>query len=198
MAKDLIPLIMDADTDPWERQSKESVLRFNQFCGYRGLGRTRTLRKVTETLALNDRYVRSVAAAYRWVERAEAWDLHRDELDQQAWLVRRRAAADNDAKLLDAALAKIAQRLKTLTLEELSPTDLIRLFDVSLKHRRTLFGDPVTTVALTGPRGDPLTVQLAEFAHLSIDQRRQAILDLTDAVRRRADAAAGVDDDADG
>jgi hypothetical protein len=193
--KDLAPLDLDPDLDPWERQPGETVRRHSQFAVYRDLGRVRTLTKVAETLTLNAGYVRQVSAAMRWVERAEAWDRHRDVLAQTQWLEERRKAAENDAKLLGAVIAKIAGRLPSLKPEDLSVGDLVRLLDVTLKHRRALFGDPQMTVALTGPGGDPLTVQLAEFSQMGAEQRRQAIEDMVAAVRRRVDAAAGIDDD---
>lgn len=193
--RELKPLVLDPDLDPWERQPTETVLRFNQFAGYRDLGRTRTLRKVADTLTLSAAYLRSVSAAMLWVERAAAFDRHRDELHQQAWLEQRRKAADNDARLLDTAVGKVARRLQALDPNELGPAELIRMLDVAIRHRRALFGDPEVTVAVTGPGGDPLTVQLAEFADMPLEQRRQAIIDLTDAVRRRAGAAQSLDDD---
>lgn len=191
-----LPVIaLAGDRDPWDRQPDETTHRYKQFRTYLDEGRSRTFRKAAETLTRHPAYVRAVAAAYRWAERAEEWDKHRDELDEKVWLDARRAAATNDARLLDAAVAKIAQRLRTLLPEELDPANLIRLTDVVLRQRRALFGDPTMTVAVTGPGGDPLTVQLAELAAMTADQRRSAIVELTAAVRRRTDAIAGGDDD---
>ena len=188
-------LTLDPDLDPWDRQPRETTLRYAQFRTYLDAGRARTLRGAAETLARHPAYVRAVAAAYRWVERAEAWDRHRDELDEKVWLERRRLAAERDGQLLDAAVGKIAQRLRALLPEELDPADLIRMLDVTMRHRRGLFGDPALTVAVTGAGGDPLAVHVAELTAMSPDQRRAAITDLTEAVRRRSEAAAGADDD---
>lgn len=191
-----LPVIgLAGDRDPWDRQPDETTHRYKQFRTYLDEGRARTLRKAAETLARHPAYVRAVAAAYRWAERAEDWDKHRDELAEKQWVESRRAAADNDARLLNAAVGKIAQRLTTLQPTDLTPADLVRLLDVTLRQRRALFGDPAMTVAVTGPGGDPLTVQLAELAAMTVDQRRSAIVALTAAVRRRTDAIAGGDDD---
>lgn len=191
-----LPVIaLAADRDPWERQPDETTYRYGQFRAYDDDGRTRTMRKTADTLARHPSYVRAVAAAYRWVERAEAHDKHRDELDEKAWVDERRKAARRDGILLNSAVGKVAARLNSLLAEELSPADLVRLLDVTMRHRRALFGDPALTVAVTGPGGDPLTVQMAELAAMTADQRRAAIVDLTAAVRRRTDAIAGGDDD---
>lgn len=195
--KELKPLALDPDLDAWERQPGETVKRFAQFAAYRDAGRTRTMRKVAETLALHAGYVRQVAAAMLWVQRAEAFDRNRDELHQVQWLEQRRQAADNDAKLLNSALGKVAQRLQTLDVRELEVPDLIRLMDVAVRHRRALFGDPQLTVAVTGPGGDPLMLQVSEYTQMGAEQRRLAIEDMVAAVRRRTEAAAGVGDDDD-
>lgn len=196
MPRDDMPrLELDPDRDAWERQPKETLKRFGQFTLYRDLGRTRTLRKVSETLSLNDGYLRQVASAYQWNRRAEQHDLHLDGLHQAQWLEQRRKAAEADATMLHAFLVKVGQRLQMLNPESMEVPDLIRALDVLMRHRRALFGDPQMTIAVTGPAGDPLTVQLADFAGMPAEQRRKAILALTDDVRRRAEAPAGLDDD---
>ncbi|MFC4060218.1 hypothetical protein ACFOWE_18090 [Planomonospora corallina] len=191
-------LQMDATLDPWERQPGESLTRYAQFCVYRDLGRTRTLRKTAENLTRADGWIRQIAAAHRWRDRAEAWDRHLDDLYKATWLEERRKAAENDAKILGAAVGKIAQRLPSIRPEELSPGDLIRLLDVTMRHRRVLFGDPGATIAVTGPGGDPLTVQLAEFADLPVTERRARLAEMAAAVMRRVTAVDGTGDEDEG
>lgn len=190
-------LKLDPALDPWERQPGESALRYAQFCTYRDMGRTRTLRKSAKSLTKNDRYVRDVAVALKWRERAEAYDRHMDRLYDASWLEERRKAAETDAKILGASIGKLAQRLATLNAAELSPGDFIRLMDVAMRHRRTLFGDPTETIAITGQGGNPLAVQLAEFAQLPADQRRVRLADLAASVNRRLRAVDGSDDEED-
>ncbi|GAA2701311.1 hypothetical protein [Nonomuraea recticatena] len=191
----LKPLQMDPTLDPWERQPDESITRHAQFCEYRDQGRARTLRKTAASLTKNDRYVRDVAAAFKWRERAEAYDRHLDRLYEQTWVEERRKAAESDAKILNAAIGKLAQRLPSLNASDLSPGDTIRLMDVTMRHRRILFGDPAMTVAVTGPGGDPLTVQVADFASLPPEERRRILGDMAAAVARRVAAVDGHEDD---
>lgn len=189
------PLDLDPDRAPWERQPKETVERHNQFCVYRDAGRTRTLRKAAESLTKNERYLRDVAAACKWRDRAEAWDRHLDELYKAEWLEERRKVAKSDAALLREVIGRIRHRLPDLISEHMSASDMVRLLDVALRHRRALFGDPAATIAVTGPGGDPVAVQLAEFAGLTSEQRRDKIADLMSAVTRRVAAVDGSDDD---
>jgi hypothetical protein len=188
-------LVLDPALDPWERQPKESARKHGQFVTYRDLGRARTLAKAAETLTLAHGHVRNTAAEYRWRERVEAWDRHLDRLYEATWLEERRKAAESDAKILGAAIGKLAQRLGTLRAEDLSPGDFIRLMDVAMRHRRVLFGDPTETIAVTGQGGNALAVQIAEFAQLPADQRRVRLADLAAAVNRRLRAVDGVDDE---
>ncbi|WNI20397.1 hypothetical protein [Actinacidiphila sp. ITFR-21] len=183
--------------DPWERQPKESALKYGQFMTFRDLGRARTLTKAAEKLTLAHGHVRNVAAEFRWRERVEAYDRHLDRLYEATWLEERRKAAETDAKILGAVTGKLAQRLMTLRAEDLSVGDFIRLTDVTMRHRRVLFGDPTETIAITGQGGNPLAVQIAEFAQMPAEQRRVRIEELAAAVQRRTRALDGADDEDD-
>ncbi|MFJ7586974.1 hypothetical protein ACIQZO_06180 [Streptomyces sp. NPDC097617] len=191
-------LVFDPALDLWERQPNESARKHGQFVTYRDLGRARTLAKAAESLTLAHGHVRNTAAENRWRERVEAWDRHLDRLYEATWLEERRKAAESDAKILGAAIGKLAQRLGTLRAEELSPGDFIRLMDVAMRHRRVLFGDPTETIAVTGQGGNPLAVQLAEFAAMPKAQRRVRLADLAASVNQRLRAVDGSDDDDDG
>jgi glutamate/tyrosine decarboxylase-like PLP-dependent enzyme len=93
-------------------------------------------------------------------------------------------------------MGKLVQRLGSLQAEQLSPAEFTRLLDVVLRQRRTLFGDPQMTVAVTGPGGEPLAAQVAEFVAMGAEQQRRAVQDMVDSVQRRLAAADGaVDDD---
>ncbi|GII34970.1 hypothetical protein [Planotetraspora mira] len=73
--------------------------------------------------------------------------------------------------------------------------EFTQLAETTLRMRRGLFGDPTETIAITGARGNALTVQLAEFAGLPPDQRRVRIGELAAGTSRRAAAVDGSDDD---
>jgi hypothetical protein len=191
------PITLAHTLDLWERQPTESARKHGQFVTYRDLGRARTLAKAAERLTLAHGHVRNLAAQYRWRERVEAYDRHLDRLYEATWLEERRKAAEADAKILGAAIGKLAQRLGTLRAEDLSPGDFIRLMDVAMRHRRVLFGDPTETIGVTGQGGNPLVVQLQEFAQMPAAQRRVRIEELAAAVQRRTKALDGADDEDD-
>ncbi|MFD9422278.1 MULTISPECIES: hypothetical protein [unclassified Streptomyces] len=189
------PINLAHALDPWERQPKESPKRYTQFCDYRDQGRKRTLARSAESLALAPGYVREVAAAFKWRDRVEAYDRQQDREYDALWVEERRKAAEHDAKILGAAVGKLAQRLGSLDANSLTNGDFIKLMDVAMRHRRALFGDPAATIAITGQGGGPLAVHLTEFAEMPPEQRRVRLAHLTASVDRRLRAVNGEDDE---
>ncbi|MEV6565880.1 hypothetical protein [Streptomyces kronopolitis] len=139
--------------------------------------------------------VRKASAEFRWLERAEAYDRHLDKLYEATWLEERRKAAEADARILGAAIGKVAQRLPSLNAQEMSAGDVIRLMDVAMRHRRALFGDPTETIVVTSEGRSPLAGKLEEFAGLPADQRNARLTELAATVTRRVRAVEGSDDD---
>lgn len=197
MSDNTPPITLSPTLDPWEQQPGETARKHGQFVTYRDLGRARTLQKAAEQLQLHPVTVRKAAAKCRWRERVERYDRHLDRLYEATWLEERRKAAENDAKILGAVIGKLAQRLGSLRAEDMSIGDFTRLLDVAMRHRRVLLGDPTDTIAITGPGGNPLAVQLAEFAQMPPEQRRVRLADLAASVTRRIRAVDGSDDEDD-
>ncbi|MEU8870454.1 hypothetical protein AB0D24_04675 [Streptomyces javensis] len=189
------PITLNPELDPWERQPNETPHKHGQFATYRDLGRTRTLTEAAQRLTLAYGHVRNLAAQYRWRERVEAYDRHMDRLYEAMWLEERRKAAETDAKILGAAIGKLAQRLTTLNAAELSAGDFIRLMDVAMRHRRVLFGDPTETIAVTSEGSNALAQHFAEFAEMSPEQRRARLGELAASVNQRIKAVDGSDDE---
>ncbi|MEU2264953.1 hypothetical protein ABZ568_00565 [Streptomyces olindensis] len=189
------PITLNPELDPWERQPHETPHKHGQFATYRDLGRTRTLTEAAQRLTLAYGHVRNLAAQYRWRERVEAYDRHLDRQYEAMWLEERRKAAENDAKILGAAVGKLAQRLQTLRAEELSAGDFIRLMDVAMRHRRVLFGDPTETIAVTSEGTHALAKQFADFAEMPPEQRRARLGELAASVNQRIRAVDGSDDE---
>lgn len=189
------PITLDSTIPAWEQQPGETAKRYGQFVTYRDLGRARTLPKAAELLQRHSVTVRKTSAEFRWLERAEAYDRHLDKMYEAMWLEERRKAAEADAKILGAAIGKVAQRLPSLNAQEMSASDVIRLMDVAMRHRRVLFGDPTDTVVVTDQPMSPLAGRLAEFADLPADQRHARLAEMAAAVTRRVQAVEGGDDD---
>ncbi|MDQ0962013.1 hypothetical protein QFZ66_005891 [Streptomyces sp. B4I13] len=191
------PITLNPDLDPWERQPNETPHKHGQFTTYRDLGRTRTLTEAAQRLTLAYGHVRNLAAQYRWRDRVEAYDRHLDRQYEAMWLEERRKAAENDAKILGAAVGKLAQRLQTLRADEMSVGDFTRLMDVTFRNRRALFKDPTDTFVVTSEGTSALAQHFAEFAQMGPEQRRARLGELAASVNQRIRAVDGGDDEDD-
>ncbi|RJL19743.1 hypothetical protein [Bailinhaonella thermotolerans] len=190
-------LQLDTDRDPWDRQSGESDALYAHFRTYLELGPGRTVRKTAETRALTAPYLRGVAAAMRWRERADAYDAEARELYRAELEARARDAARADAELLDKVAERLGESLDWLDARHLKPADLVRLLDVVMRHRRALYGGAGVEVTVSGPGGGPVQLDATgdDLAALSPEQRRRRIAETVEAVQRALAAASGADDD---
>lgn len=189
------PITLDPTLDAWERQPSESPKKYGQFLAYRDIGLTRTLTKAAQKLTLAHGHVKHLAAWYRWLDRAAAWDAHQTAQYVAMIEEERRRAAEADAKILRAMAGMLGQALPNMVPDKMTWGEFTRLADATMRLRRQLFGDPTETIAVTGPGGDPLTVQIAEFERLPPDVRRARLAELAATVTRRVRAADGADDD---
>lgn len=179
-----------ADREPWQQQPGESAKLYKQFCAYRDSGLRRSLTQTAETLTLSYGHTRNTASLWKWAERSAAWDKDADALYRAEFAEERRKAARHDARVLNQMMVKAGQALEALDALLLSPTEIIRLADVAMRHRRALFGDPTSVVAVTGPSGDPLSVEITDFAQLPEQARATRLQELAETAIRRAAALA--------
>jgi hypothetical protein len=147
----------------WEQQGGESARAFGAFCAYRDLGPRRSLRAAAEKFygraaAALERQVDKWSHAFRWVERANAWDRHLDAQARRTQEEARREMVERHVKEARALQAKAVERLRALRPEELGPADLLRYLVEAAKLERLALGEPesVQRQELTGRGGAPL------------------------------------------
>lgn len=185
------------DLLPWERQPTESTKAFEAFARYRDMDAgERSLRKVAEALAKSGALISRWSAEHRWVDRVTAYDADVDRRWRASLIARRRRATDRHLGIAVAAQQKIAARIVGMDAEKLTVTELTRLLDVAVRIERDALGEPIRH-EVSGPDGDPLHLQVAEFAAMGPEQRRLAMVEMAAVVARRAQASAGLDDDDD-
>jgi hypothetical protein len=167
---------------PWEQQPGESARAFGAFCVYRDLGPRRTLRAAAaayyrRTSGTLERQVDKWSSAFRWIERASAWDRHLDDEARQAQEVAHREMAQRHVREARALQAKALERLRTILPEELSPADVLRYFVEAVKLERLALGEPETVQRqeVTGKGGGPL--------HFSLEDAVAAARELEEAER---------------
>lgn len=150
--------LTDDGRDMWDQQLGESDVQYGRFNDYRLMGRGRSVRAVAEGIGKSPSYLHNIAHRYRWRERAHAWDTEEDRLFLEKLSDERRRMVDEHLKLSRSMLAKVAQRLKGLDPEDLTPADLSRWAQVLTQIQRQALGEP-DRVAVSGtPGAAPITV----------------------------------------
>jgi hypothetical protein len=168
--------------DVWERQPGESIKRFSQFVTYRDAGLTRTLANTAKTLTLSAPYVRAVSLRFRWPERVAAFDREHDRAFLAKMATDRKKAAQLHVALGTALFSKVRERLNTLQVNTLTPTEMTRLAEVALKLQQSGLGLPDSTVQVIGDPVQPVSHQ--DVTGLSLAERAD-LLDRTIAELQR-------------
>jgi hypothetical protein len=165
---------MSATTDPWEVQPGESPRAFEAFTLYRNMTpRHRSLATVCRELygdsAGNIRLVEKWSSEWRWRDRAAAWDRELDRRTREAQVQARKDMAERHAALAVEVQTKALDRLMSLTREELSAGDALKMLVEGLKIERLARGEPEPVKEEA--RDDAAPVDVAEL----VRQREIAI-----------------------
>lgn len=192
------PIALDATRDPWERQDGETTRQYARLATYLDLGRVRTLKTCVRSLnAKGDkvahRTLQQIAWQYRWIERAEAHDLHQDLVDRQQLIADRREMIDRHRKVSGALLSKAVAALGKIRPEQLDMADVVRLVKLATDIERTALALPKDHIAITSPTGGP--VQTEDLSGLSGEQRRTRLAEIAAEISRRSGLAGDDDDD---
>lgn len=138
---------MADSAEAWERQPGESAAAWEAFACYRDLGLSRSIGKVAERLA------KSRTLIERWVLRAEAWDREQDRLWRAERHQAAREVARRHARLASAAQSKIVAQLQQLDPARLSPSDVIRWLEVTIRIERQAYGMDLADTAASTSKG---------------------------------------------
>ena len=163
----------------WERQPRETSRAYELFCAYRDMGIERSLRKMKASLngSPSVRRLQVLSARWNWVERSQAYD---DYLEYQRRLQQekeRREMNDRHAKIAilgqNVAVKGIEQLLANVQTgqQNLNPSELARLVDVSVKVERLARGESTDIHESVGPGGGPVQLTIQNVA----DRAREAI-----------------------
>lgn len=139
-----------AKKQPWERTDKESSQSFEAFQVYRDMGTDRSLAKVGEQLGKSTALMERWSSTHGWRDRAADYDSHLDRLTLKEEAKERIKMAKRHAQQAMMFQNKVLQRLNALDPAELSPNDLIRFFDTSVKIERLSRGDSTESINHSG------------------------------------------------
>ncbi|WP_405999441.1 hypothetical protein [Streptomyces sp. NBC_00829] len=159
---------MVADSaEAWERQPGESAAAWMAFACYRDLGLSRSISKVAGTLGKARTLVERWSTNHQWVIRAEAWEREQDRLWRAERQQASREVARRHARLATAAQSKIIAQLQQLDPSRLSPSDVIRWLEVTIRLERQAYG-----MDLAEPASGPATPNTVDVSGLSDEERR--------------------------
>lgn len=174
----------ESPVEPWERQTAESAQAFEAFAVYRDLGPARSVTKVAQELHKSRTLLGRWSRQYVWVMRATAYDREQDRLFLAEQRQARRDIARRHAKLAQAVQSKAVARLQALDPRELSPSDLLRYFQVAAEIERRAVGEaPLAAGAEVAEQGADVAVLSDEERRARMDQLRREL------ERRLADGA---------
>lgn len=168
--------------EAWERQPGESAAAWEAFACYRDLGLSRSIAKVADRLTKSRTLIERWSTAHRWVLRAEAWDREQDRLWRAERHQASREVARRHARLASAAQSKIVAQLQQLDPSRLTPSDVIRWLEVTIRIERQAYGMDATDAASTTK-----SPETADVSDLTDEERRARMEQL----RRELEARIG-------
>ena len=172
-------------TEPWERQPNETAQAFTAFTIYRDYGVKRSHQKVAQELGKSRTLISRWSSQHSWVDRAQTFDTEQDRV----WLTERREllrkTAQRNAKIAAAAMARVAEKVMSLTTADLDVNSMARLMDAASKLEQLALGGPTSRLAVIGPNGGP--VETVEVGLLTDEERKTRMQTLRRELSRRLD-----------
>ena len=143
-AEQLQPEIMEQaddvpDVEAWQQLPEESAKAYHAFSFYLHAGAHRSLRSVASILGKDKGYVKQLekwSSMYNWSARANAWDVHVGKLSERQYIENALAMADRHVQQACDIQEKIFGQLMSLDLDALKPSELIRLYEITVKIER--------------------------------------------------------------
>jgi hypothetical protein len=154
----------------WDRQPGESSKAYQHFCIYRDMGTGRSLRQMVSVPGCTSvrRQLNRWSPRWRWVERCQKYD---DYTERQLRLQQEKERLEMHKR--HAKIAVLGQNIAVKGLENLlgkvqsgehdvTPADLTRLLDTSVKVERLARGEATESHEVSGPSRGPVKLSLKE------------------------------------
>lgn len=132
--------LVDVPLAPWDQAPGEEEHIYGWFLRFRDMGRDRTIARTATIVAKSPQYLQKIAANYRWVARARAFDAEIDRQFSARTTAKRIELAERHARIADKALAMVERRLDDMDVDELTMLDIGRWLDVASKMERFAWG----------------------------------------------------------
>lgn len=124
----------------WEKQPEESIRAFDAFRTYRDMGAERSLAKVAQKLNKSKTIVARWCGKYNWVERVIEYDKNLDSTNIEATEKAIKQMCKRQIEISMEFQEKVTERLKSLDVDKISISDLIKMYDVAVKIEKEARG----------------------------------------------------------
>ncbi len=141
---------------PWERQPGEPARAFAAFAVYRDCGGRRSLAEACRRFygdggsTAKVRCLERWSATWRWVERAGAWDAELDRQSRRKLVEAVEAMHQRHAQEAVEFQTKALDRLRKLSVDDLTPAQVLAFFIEAVKVERTARGEPEAVIEQKG------------------------------------------------
>ena len=127
------------DVEAWLQLPEEPGKAYYAFRFYLNAGPYRSLQNVTNVLGKDKGYVKQLekwSSTYNWRARANAWDVHTQKLMERQYIENVLTMTDRHIQQSHYIQKKVYEQLMSLDLTALKPSELIRLYDITVKVER--------------------------------------------------------------
>lgn len=179
---------------PWDRMPDEPESAYAHFLIYRDCGADRTVAKAADRAHKSRDHFHRLAATWQWIPRANAWDVEQFRLFAAASLDARREMIGRHASIGRIIMSLVQSRLMSIPVDELSPSELVRLADLAAKLERGAWAEEAALAGRGASTRDGIDLSsLDEGARLNRLEELRNELDRRITARRqlREIAAAG-------
>lgn len=125
---------------PWERQDGETEKAFSAFKAYLEM-EDRNITELARRLSKSRQLIDKWKQKYNWQERCIAWDKSLQEIEYKTAVKERKKMAKRHIAIAMSMQAKAVEALKQIDVSKLTPGEIIRLFDTSVKIERLSRGE---------------------------------------------------------
>lgn len=167
---------MASDLKAWDRIPEESDPAWEAFVIYRDLGPgERTLAKVAKELRKSATLIERWSQRWDWPRRSGLWDVETDQAKQRGILGGIEEMEKRHTQIARLVQQKVVDRLRELTIEELSPGQIIQWFDVAVKIERMSAGKATDILGEAAIESGEIPVSLSKADREKIVSMAQVI-----------------------
>jgi len=127
------------DVEAWQQLPEETDKAYNAFRFYLQGGPYRSLQDVATVLGKDKAYAKQLekwSRMHNWKARTSAWDAHIDNFLERQYMESVLTMTDRHIQQSHYIQEKVYEQLMSLDLTALKPSELIKLYDITIKVER--------------------------------------------------------------